>query len=426
MWASTCRSWSATRPTGASSPSRSAGWWSRPLASCPSTGGWSAITAPAGQFCVARVLGDDRRDGPAADRHVHAIMAARMTTAPDPAGTCWTRSTRGSRHSPATPSQAQALIDELAARLREVRQEISDLQVTRKTLISLADADDGQPAAEPAGPAPALPDHPAYQQILTPSPTSAARSVADLWRRVDSLRDRGSQEHRELALPGLMPSAPTSPRRLNNHSGRLSELGRPEEALVAIEEAVSIYRELAAARPDAFRPVLGMSLNNQTPAAGGTGAAEEALVAIEESVAIRRELAAVRPDAFRPDLAMSLANLSLRLGDLGRPEEALVAIEEAIAIRRELAAASPDAFQPVLAMSLTNYSMRLGNVGGEALTAVQDALVIYRDLAGACPNVFLPRLAWALDSLAARLTALGRGTEAVQATEEAVTIRSQT
>jgi hypothetical protein len=61
--------------------------------------------------------------------------------------------------------QAQARIDEAAARLREVQQEISDLQVTRKTLLSLA-ADDGKPAAEPATPAPELPGHPAYQQIL--------------------------------------------------------------------------------------------------------------------------------------------------------------------------------------------------------------------------------------------------------------------
>jgi hypothetical protein len=58
--------------------------------------------------------------------------------------------------------QAQAAIDEAAARLREVRQEISDLQVTRKTLLSLA----GQPYDEPAAPTPALPEHPAYQQIL--------------------------------------------------------------------------------------------------------------------------------------------------------------------------------------------------------------------------------------------------------------------
>lgn len=61
----------------------------------------------------------------------------------------------------------QARIDELVSRLQEVGQAISDLQVTRKTLISLADEGDAQPAAEQAAPAPALPDHPAYQQILT-------------------------------------------------------------------------------------------------------------------------------------------------------------------------------------------------------------------------------------------------------------------
>jgi hypothetical protein len=61
----------------------------------------------------------------------------------------------------------QARIDELTARLREVNEAISDLQVTRKTLISLAGEDDAQPAGEPAEPAPVLPDHPAYQQILT-------------------------------------------------------------------------------------------------------------------------------------------------------------------------------------------------------------------------------------------------------------------
>jgi hypothetical protein len=61
--------------------------------------------------------------------------------------------------------QAQAAIDEAAARLRELQQEISDLQVTRKTLLSLAGQDD-EPAPEPAAPAPPLPEHPAYQQIL--------------------------------------------------------------------------------------------------------------------------------------------------------------------------------------------------------------------------------------------------------------------
>ena len=104
---------------------------------------------------------------------------------------------------------------------------------------------------------------------------------------------------------------------LSNLSVRLADLGRREGALAAVEEAVTIYRELAAARPDAFRPDLAMSLNNLSADLANLGRREGALAAIEEAVTIRRELAAARPDAFRPDLAMSLNNLSVLLAGLG-------------------------------------------------------------------------------------------------------------
>jgi len=44
---------------------------------------------------------------------------------------------------------------------------------------------------------------------------------------------------------------------------RLADMGRREEALAAIEEAVTIRRQLAEARPDAFLAALAISLNNQ-------------------------------------------------------------------------------------------------------------------------------------------------------------------
>jgi hypothetical protein len=58
--------------------------------------------------------------------------------------------------------------------------------------------------------------------------------------------------------------------------------------------------------------------------------------------AVYRELAAARPDAFRPHLAMPLNNLAILLGDLGRREDALAAIQEAVTIHREPAARWPD------------------------------------------------------------------------------------
>ena len=64
------------------------------------------------------------------------------------------------------------------------------------------------------------------------------------------------------------------------------------------------------------------------------------LAAITEAVALHRELAAARPDAFRPGLAGSLHTQSNALAELGRREDALAAIDEAVALYRELAAIS--------------------------------------------------------------------------------------
>jgi len=89
-----------------------------------------------------------------------------VTAAPDPGRYLLDRIDAREQALAREAEQAQAQIDELTARLRELNEAVSDLQVTRKTLISLAGQDD-QAAAEPARPSPVLPDHPAYQQILT-------------------------------------------------------------------------------------------------------------------------------------------------------------------------------------------------------------------------------------------------------------------
>ena len=90
-----------------------------------------------------------------------------MTTPPDPGRHLLDRIDAREQALAGEAAGVQARIDELTARLRELNEAIGDLQVTRKTLLSLASQDDGQPAPEPSEPPPVLPDHPAYQQILT-------------------------------------------------------------------------------------------------------------------------------------------------------------------------------------------------------------------------------------------------------------------
>jgi tetratricopeptide (TPR) repeat protein len=210
-------------------------------------------------------------------------------------------------------------------------------------------------------------------------------------------------------------------------SNRLADLGRREEALAAIEEAVTIRRQLADAHPDAHLPDLAMSLSNQSTCLAALGQREEALAAIEEAVTIRRQLADARPDAHLPDLAMSLNNQSNRLAALGRPEEALAAIEEAAGIYRQLADARPDAHLPDLATSLNNQSSRLAALGrpGEALAAIEEAVTIRRQLADARPDTFLPQLAQSLNKQFVYLTALRQWDEALAPIEQVVSIRRQ-
>lgn len=189
---------------------------------------------------------------------------------------------------------------------------------------------------------------------------------------------------------------------INQLSFRFSDLGRREEALTAVEEAVALRRALAEAWPDAFRPELAASLNNLSSFLFALGRREEAFAAAEEAVSIFRDLAAARPDAFRPGLATSLRNLSASFSTLGRREEAIAAGEEAAAHYRALAAARPDAFRSDLATSLNNISGFLSALGRreEALAAAKEAVEILRDLAKDKPETSVVDLLVSLGTLA--------------------------
>ncbi len=250
--------------------------------------------------------------------------------------------------------------------------------------------------------------------------------LADVGRREDALA--ASREatglYRELAEARPDAFRPDLARSLNNLANRLAGMGRREDALAAIQEATGIRRELAAARPDAFRPDLATSLNNLSNGLADLGRHEDALAAIQEATGLYRELAAARPDAFRPSLATSLNNLAADLADLGRPEDALAASREATAIGRELAAARPDAFRPDLATSLHNLANHLAGIGRheDALAAIQEATGIRRELAEARLDAFRPDLATSLNNLSNQMADLGRPEDALAAIQEATAI----
>ncbi|MFZ3568774.1 tetratricopeptide repeat protein [Streptomyces sp. BH097] len=211
---------------------------------------------------------------------------------------------------------------------------------------------------------------------------------------------------------------------LNNLAVQLARVGRQEQALTAAEEAVTVYRKLAETRPGAHLPDLASTLNNLAIQLGGFGRHEDALTAAEEAVTVRRGLAEARPDAYLPGLASSLNTLAVQLGGLGRHEDALTASEAAVTARRGLAKARPDAYLPDLAGSLNTLSNRLGRLGRheDALTAIEESVTVYRKLAKTRPDAYLPDLASSLNNLAVQLGRLGQHEDALVPIEEAVTI----
>ena len=102
---------------------------------------------------------------------------------------------------------------------------------------------------------------------------------------------------------------------------------------------------------------LGVSLAN-------LGQPEEALAAFEESVQLYRQLAAARPEAYLHDLARSLSNLGVSLTDLGRPDEALAADEESVQLYRSWRARAPRPTCPSWPEASRTSGSAWGTLGG--------------------------------------------------------------
>jgi tetratricopeptide (TPR) repeat protein len=207
---------------------------------------------------------------------------------------------------------------------------------------------------------------------------------------------------------------------------RLSAIGRRDEALSAITEAVDIYQTMAAKHPDLLVDLAG-SLNNKANTLAALDRGEEALSVIDQAVDLSRTIATGRPDRSTLELATTLHTQSNRLSELGRHQDALSAITEAVDLYRILATDRPDQYSVKLADGLNNQSLRFAELGElqEALNASTEAIDIYRTLAAARPDSANRDLAGFLLNQAQILAARGECERALDVTDEAVVIRTE-
>jgi tetratricopeptide (TPR) repeat protein len=239
------------------------------------------------------------------------------------------------------------------------------------------------------------------------------------------------------------------------------QAGEVDDGLLAVSEAIGLYRAIAQAQPDAYAAQLASLLNSQSALLAEAARLEEARAVGDEAVDLAGRAMETQPDKVRFVLVSSLINLAglrMRGGDIaGTAAELDRAVEvfraggeagqpflgsmvdalhraamafgeigrwsEAIAARRMLCRlfgeTPPSAVIQLLALTLQQASAALA-VGGQAEAAVilaVEAVELARGLAG--PDNALP-LAQALGNLAGRCLDVGQLKEGLDRALEAV------
>jgi serine/threonine protein kinase/tetratricopeptide (TPR) repeat protein len=215
----------------------------------------------------------------------------------------------------------------------------------------------------------------------------------------------------------------------------LSIIGKPSEALKALDQALAIRRTLADANPAVtrFQSDVANSHNLVGYVLSYVGKQSEALEAYGRSLAILRTLVDANPAViqYQSDLARCYNNVGAILSRTNKKTEALKPLGEALAIRQKLADANPAVteFQSDVAFSHDNISGVLSNIGklSEALAESGQALAIRQKLADTNASVtqFQSNLARSHTGMAFLLYQHNKRSEALKSFNEAMVIQQR-
>ncbi|MCX7279492.1 MAG: tetratricopeptide repeat protein [Burkholderiales bacterium] len=206
-----------------------------------------------------------------------------------------------------------------------------------------------------------------------------------------------------------------------------SQVGQPEAALLAAQQAEALYRRLAEQQPDVFTADLGRALNNLAFMHSNLAQAKAAVLAGLQAVALYAGLVAQQPEAFTPDWAVAQLNLAKAQIELGQLGEALHTVNQSIILYRGLVEQQPDVYSMNLARSLNNLAY-IHSQQGQSQAALQSALEaveLYRTLAAQRPDLFTSELAFSLFNLTKSQVELGQFQMALPVAQEALDLHQQ-
>jgi serine/threonine-protein kinase len=177
-------------------------------------------------------------------------------------------------------------------------------------------------------------------------------------------------------------------------AGLRQDMGDPQAALAAVEQARSVFARLAGEYPDRheYGHELGKTLYSLARARFTMGQAAAALEVLRDGERVWQQLLAADPEnaEYRAGRALGQNSLGVALHNMGRPDEAETAYKEALALREKLVEEAPASAERRRALSQTLNS--LGVLANdrrqldEALRYHRRALQIREQLATENPN----------------------------------------
>jgi tetratricopeptide (TPR) repeat protein len=180
----------------------------------------------------------------------------------------------------------------------------------------------------------------------------------------------------------------------------LRDVGRVEEAIPSLKQAVAIFRDIS----DRYNE--GTALGALGLALRQAGRVEEAITSLQQAVTIYRGTG----DWYGEGIA--LANLGLALRQVGRVEEAIPSLEQAVTIYHD----RPDQHSDGIAVDGLGVTLLWVRRADEAIPIMQQAAAIFREISDRYHEGI------ALDILGQALRRVHRFEEAIAALEQAVAI----
>jgi tetratricopeptide (TPR) repeat protein len=165
----------------------------------------------------------------------------------------------------------------------------------------------------------------------------------------------------------------------SNRGDHQSDQNHLNEAQKSYEEALAIYRRLAAKDQDTYLPEIAPLLNKLGLLYWKQHQLAEAQKSYQEAVNMFRKLVDKNRETYLPDLARTLNNFGVLQSDQHQPREAEEFCQEAVETFRKLSDKN-QAYLPDLALMLTNLGSAQSDQDqpAEAQKSYQEALQIYQ------------------------------------------------